>query len=83
MIRNGLPSLLFVVGVALAVSGCAAVPSPTHSWEGPVTQVRYNSDNRNCLPDNSPGRAFVTTSEEFVLYKNCMQGRGYEWVALR
>ena len=83
MIRNNLPTLLFAMTAAIAVSGCTSLPSPTHSWEAPVTEVRYHADNRNCSPDSKPRRAFVATSHDFASYKDCMQGLGYEWVALR
>lgn len=83
MIRSTLPTLLFSITAAIATSGCAGVPSPTHSWEAPVTEVRYHADNRSCSPDAKPRRAFVAASEDFATYKHCMQGLGYEWVALR
>lgn len=81
--RNTLPMLLFATTAAVAISGCASAPSPTHSWEAPVTEIRYHADNRRCSPESRPRRAFVSTSEDFAAYKECMQGLGYEWVALR
>ena len=80
--RNTLSTLVFAITAAIAISGCASTPSPTHSWEAPVTELRYHADNRTCLPDSGPRRMFDSASEDFAVYKDCMQGLGYEWVAL-
>ncbi len=77
--------LLILLGASafVAVSGCSTMPPSTHSWTAPVTQARYNADNRACSPDNQPQRRFLVASDEFVAYRDCMQGLGYDWVALR
>ena len=81
MTRQSLLNLSFVLGVAV-LSGCSTMVSPTHGWKADVTQPRYHADNRACSPANQPRRRFDGASAELVVYKSCMQGRGYEWVAL-
>jgi len=83
MFRRKLSGMCIAAAAAFAVSACSTMPAPTHTWEGPVTQTRYHADNRVCAPENKPRRQFVTNSDDFVVYRECMRDLGYAWVALR
>ncbi|MEO1246391.1 MAG: hypothetical protein AAFX56_11985 [Pseudomonadota bacterium] len=83
MLKRKLVLALCIVGTVAAISGCSSIPSPTHTWEAPVTEPRYHADNRSCSPGNKPRQQFVSSSGDFVAYKDCMQLLGYQFVALR
>ena len=83
MFRKKLSGAPLAAVAVLTVSACSTVPVPTHTWEGPVTPTRYHADNRSCAPENKPRRQFVSNGQDFVIYRECMQDRGYAWVALR
>jgi len=88
--RNLVPGGKLVCGgVLLAVAGCASVDSgsqvgqPTHHWARPDASVaKYNFHNHRCLGDTQMNvRGARGNSAEFLAYRACMEGEGYELVA--
>ena len=85
------PSRSLVCGILLlAVAGCASLDSgsqmhqPTHHWaRADVSVVKYNFHNSRCLGDTQMNvRGARRDSPEFRAYRACMEGEGYELVAL-
>ncbi len=76
-------------GLLLAVAGCASVDSgsqigqPTHHWtRADASVAKYNFHNSRCLGDTEMNmRGARGNSAEFLAYRACMEGEGYELVA--
>lgn len=79
-----------VCGAALlAAAGCTSIDSgnpnqPTHHWaRADVSVAKYNFHNSRCLGDMQMNvRDARRDSAEFRAYRACMEGEGYELVAL-
>ena len=81
---------LILGGTILAVAGCTNMDSaselkqPTHHWaRADVSVAKYNFHNSRCLGDTQMNvRGARRDSAEFRAYRACMEGEGYELVAL-
>ncbi len=77
-------------GVLLAGAGCASIESggqmgkPTHHWaRADVSVARYNLHNSRCISDTQMNVQGVRRdSPVFLAYRACMEGEGYELIAL-
>ena len=77
-------------GLLVAVAGCASVDSgsqmvqPTHHWvRADASVAKYNFHNSRCLGDTQMNvRGARGSSAEFLAYRACMEGEGYELVSL-
>lgn len=71
-------------------TGCSAVSlvdsefSPTHRWARPDTPVaQYNFHNVRCVEESKVDlRGAHGGSAEFLAYRDCMEGKGFELMAL-
>lgn len=76
-------------GLLLAVAGCASIDSgsqtgqPTHHWvRADASVAKYNFHNSRCLGDMQMNvRGARGNSAEFLAYRACMEGEGYELVS--
>ncbi|MYE23033.1 MAG: hypothetical protein F4Y01_03675 [Gammaproteobacteria bacterium] len=77
-------------GLLLAAAGCASIGSggemsqPTHHWaRADVSVAKYNFHNSRCISDTQMNVLGVRRdSPEFLAYRACMEGEGYELIAL-
>ena len=88
--KNWVPAgKLICGGLLLAATGCASVDAgsqvgqPTHHWvRADASVAKYNFHNSRCLSDVQMSvREARGNSEEFLAYRTCMEGEGYELVA--
>ena len=81
---------LAVGGLLLVAAGCTSVGSgshagqPTHHWaRADASVAKYNFHNSRCLGDTQMNVVGTRRdSAEFRAYRACMEGEGYELVAL-
>lgn len=81
----------FVLTAILAIgTGCSAVNvadeafGPTHRWARPDTTIaQYNFHNVRCVRESEVNlRGTYDSSAEFLAYRDCMEGKGFELMAL-
>lgn len=80
----------FASAAVAALAGCASFDSgaqhtsPTHHWaRADASIARYNFHTSQCLGEMDVNlRAASSTSPDFLAYRACMEGLGYELVAL-
>ncbi|MXY52387.1 MAG: hypothetical protein F4Y86_07665 [Gammaproteobacteria bacterium] len=76
-------------GLFWAAAGCASIDSgsqigqPTHHWvRADASVAKYNFHNSRCLGDTQMNvHGARGNSAEFIAYRACMEGEGYELVA--
>ncbi len=88
--RNWVSSRKLVCGgLLLAAAGCTSdsgsqLGQPTHHWaRADVSVAKYNFHNSRCLGDTQVNmHGARQDSAEFLAYRACMEGEGYELIAL-
>ena len=78
-------SVACLLGLSVTSIGCSTQPTSTHRWQTDqnVSDGDYRLDNHVCAPDGGPRAHYMSASEEFITYRQCMEGKGYVLAAMR
>ena len=77
------PAVLAALAACTSFDSGSQAASPTHHWaRADASIAKYNFHNTRCMGEMDVNlRAASSTSPDFLAYRACMEGLGYELVS--